>query len=109
SVHVDKLIVAAPGEKGGLVTLERRSSDPSAGDVYDAAREWLEGRNPIGRPGWRIIHARLRVAFHPEREGARAKVVAVEFTSPNRSNLRDQTEAHRLIAHTLVTRWNLYL
>lgn len=107
-VHVDRLALTAPAADGGFVLLERKSPNGSAGDVYDAAAEWFSRHNPVGRRGWKVRSARLRVAFAPEREGARAKVVLVELTHPNRSNLRDQTEAHRLIAHTLMERWGLY-
>ena len=54
------------------------------------------------------LAAKLRVVFEPERKGRAEKRVMVELKAPDRSNLRDQTERHRLIAETLLARWGLY-
>jgi hypothetical protein len=106
SVEVTKLALGAP-DLGAIASFEVpvRGEQPHRQDIYERASEVSELPN---RPGWRVLSAKLRITFAPERRNARPKTVTFELKSPDRTNLRDQIELHRRIATTLLTRWGLY-
>lgn len=109
SVEVAKLAFVAP-DFGAIATFEvsGREHRHDGSDLYERA-ERAFGRNGIpGRQGWSVIAAKLRIVFEPEKPKARAKSVTFELKAPDRSNLRDQIDVHRRIAHTLLIRWGLY-
>jgi hypothetical protein len=59
------------------------------------------------RPGWRVTQAKLRITFQAEAKRNREKTIMVTLGFPNRSNLRDQTRRHELIAEKYLERWEL--
>jgi hypothetical protein len=106
SATVETLWLLAPGKGGGTLMLEQRAQGDY--DLYVAIERWFPNMRYPDRSGWRIKKAKLRVEFEPESERRRPKQVIVELTAPDRTNLRDQTRYHRLIAETLLDRWGLY-
>ena len=91
------------------MTIDRKAAREGGGDdLYTCAARWFGRYGPPGGRGWRVLSAKLRVVFEPERKGRAEKRVIVELKAPDRSNLRDQTERHHLIAETLLARWGLY-
>lgn len=107
AAEVDRLTMVDSSESL-TVTLASREGVIDEDDLHGRARADFADRSPIGRPGWRIVSASIRVVFAPDGPDKRPKTVRVTLSSPNRSNLRDQTERHRLIAGTLMKRWGLY-
>ena len=90
------------------MTIDRKAAREGGGDdLYACAARWFGRYGPPGGHGWRVLAAKLRVVFEPEKGGRAEKRVMVELKAPDRSNLRDQTERHRLIAETLLARWYL--
>ena len=108
TAEIERLRLAGPHSDGFMVTLETGGGLTDDGSIHEQARCLLGPGAPIGRPGWRVISAGLRVTFAPEAGAKRRKSVRVELALPNRTNLRDQTERHRLIGGKLLERWGLY-
>jgi hypothetical protein len=54
-----------------------------------------------------VMQARLRITFHPEGRGKRAKMINVELRAPNGSNLRDQTWRHQIVSEKYLVRRRL--
>lgn len=106
SATVETLWLLAPGKGAGTLMLEKRAQGDD--DLYAAIARWFPNMRYPDRSGWRIKKAKLRVEFEPEGDRRRGKRVIVELTAPDRTNLRDQTRYHRLIAETLLDRWGLY-
>ena len=106
-VDVERLCLRAPGATGGLVTIDRRNTDGGE-DLYACAEHWFGAKGLPGSIGWQILAASLRIAFEPDQESRHEKRILVELKAPDRSNLREQTKRHRLIADTLLRRWGLY-
>ena len=77
-------------------------------DLYGQAEGIFKGGCIFSGEGWSVIAAKLRIIFEPGKQGARAKSVTFELKSPDRTNLRDQTELHRRIADVLLGRWGIY-
>ena len=91
------------------MTIDRKGAREGGGDdLYACAARWFGQYGPPSGSGWRVLSAKLRVVFEPEKESRAEKRVIVELKVPDRSNLRDQTEQHHLIAETLLARWGLY-
>src|SRR6185437_8427828 len=89
----------------GQVTID--VADPDRETIYSVSAFWFGDDDPLRRPECRVLHAKLRITFHPERVGGRPKSITVELRSPNGSNLRDQTQRHHLIAEKYLARWGL--
>jgi hypothetical protein len=89
----------------GQVTIE--ATDPEHVDIHAVAARWSGDANPLLRPECRVLEAKLRIAFQPEKRGESPKYVTVELRWPNGSNLRDQTQRHQLIAEKYLARWGL--
>jgi len=51
--------------------------------------------------------AKLAIAFYPERESRRGKMLAVTLTRPNGCDLKNRTERERLIGEKYLERWGL--
>ena len=108
SAEVERLTLIDQAE-GLIVMLAVASGVVDTGALHERATRAFAERSPLGRGGWRIIGADIRVTFAPETENGRPKRVLVKLGLPNKSNLRDQTERHRVIARKLMSRWGLYL
>jgi len=109
AVEVERLRLASPDGDGFMVTVEAKNGAGDEDAIQERARRNFGPRGPLGKPGWTVVAASLRVRFAPEAESTRSKSIRVELTLPNRTNLRDQTERHRLIADVLLEHWGLYL
>ena len=93
-VEVESLRLAAPDAAGGLVTIDRKAAREGGGEISMPARR--AGSADMVRPAAAAgvcLAAKLRVVFEPEKEGRAEKRVIVELKFPDRSNLRDQTDA----------------
>ena len=88
----------------GRVTIEL--DDAEQGDIHAKSACWFGDSNLLLRPDWRVIQAKLKIAFYPEAKGKRAKTINVELRAPNGSNLRDQTWRHQIVEKYLA-RWGL--
>jgi hypothetical protein len=88
SVEVTLLRLRNAAGRFGRVTLE---VDGEHAAIGGASAAWFGDFDPLRRPEWRVMQAKLRIAFHPEGHGKRAKAITVELRTPNGSNLRDQT------------------
>jgi hypothetical protein len=76
-------------------------------DIYAASARWFGDSDPLRRPEWRVSQAKLRINFHPEGKGKRAKTINVELRAPNGSNLKDQTRRHQIVSEKYLARWGL--
>jgi hypothetical protein len=76
-------------------------------DIYAASARSFGDSDPLRRPEWRVTQANLRINFHPEGKGKRAKTINVELRAPNGSNLRDQTRRHQIVSEKYLARWGL--
>jgi hypothetical protein len=76
-------------------------------DIYWTSAAWFGDFDPLRRPEWRVMQARLRIAFHPEGPGKPGKSITVELRAPNGSNLRDQTRRHQIVSEKYLVRWAL--
>jgi hypothetical protein len=105
SVTVTKLGLATMYGSYGRVTIEigRASSE----SIHSASERWFGAAEPISRLDWRVVHAKLRIIFHPEASGRREKVVVAELRAPNSSNLKNQTRRHQLVSEKYIERWGL--
>jgi hypothetical protein len=102
---VTQLVLAAWDSKFGRVAIDVGNS--SDDDIYAASRRWFGDAEPIGRPDWRVVQAKIRILFDPEEAGRRQKVVTAELRMPNTSNLKNQTLRHQLVSEKYVERWGL--
>jgi hypothetical protein len=106
SIEVTRLSLRGP-DASTIVTVETSSSRDGK-DFYERAESALGPYGPLARDTWPVLSAKLKIVFEPERPKARAKSVTFELRSPDRTNLRDQIEYHRVIADKLLSRWGLY-
>jgi hypothetical protein len=104
SVEVTLLRLRDAAGRFGRVTIEL---DGEHADIHGASARWFGDFDPLRRPEWRVVQAKLRIAFHPEGRGKRAKAINVELRAPNGSNLRDQTRRHQIVSKKYLTRWGL--
>lgn len=86
------------------VTLE---ADDDHANIHKDSAGCFGDFDPLQRSQWRVIQAKLRIVFHPEGHGKRAKTINVELRAPNGSNLRDQTRRHQIISEKYLSRWGL--
>jgi hypothetical protein len=82
-------------------------ADGEHADIHGDSAGCFGDFDPLQRPQWRVMQAKLRIAFHPEAHGKRAKAITVELRAPNGSNLRDQTRRHQIISEKYLARWGL--
>jgi hypothetical protein len=60
----------------GRVTIEVDGEHP---DIYRTSAGWFGDFDPLRRPEWRVMQARLRIAFYAEGRGKRGKSITVEL------------------------------
>jgi hypothetical protein len=104
SVEVTFLRLRNTAGRFGRVTIE---VDGEHADIYGTSAGWFGDFDPLRRSEWRVMQAKLRIAFHPEGNGKRGKSITVELRAPNGSNLRDQTRRHQIISENYLVRWGL--
>ena len=104
SVEATLLRLRDAAGRFGRVTIEVDGEHP---DIYRTSAGWFGDFDPLRRPEWRVMQARLRIAFHPEGRGKRGKPLTVELRAPNSSNLRDQTRRHQIVSEKYLVRWGL--
>jgi hypothetical protein len=105
NVAVTRLALAPASGSYGRVTVEVGKT--STETIHASSERWFGHAEPIGRLEWRIVQATLRIAFHPEVDGGREKVVNVTLRMPNGSDLRNQTRRHQLVSEKYLERWGL--
>lgn len=88
----------------GRVTIEVDGEHP---DIYRTSAGWFGDSDPLRQPEWRVMQARLKIAFHADGRGKRAKTITVDLRTPNSSNLRDQTRRHQIVSQKYLVRWGL--
>jgi hypothetical protein len=89
----------------GHVTIE--PDDAERGDIHATSVRWFGDSDPLRLPYWQITQAKLKIGFHSEAAGKRAKTINVELRAPNGSNLKDQTRRHQVISEKYLARWGL--
>jgi hypothetical protein len=89
----------------GYLTIE--IDDAESGDIHTKSARWFGDSDPLPLQYWQVTQAKLKIAFHPETAGKRAKTITVELRAPNGSNLRDQTRRHQIISEKYLARWGL--
>jgi hypothetical protein len=104
SVEVTLLRLRDAAGRFGRVTIE---VDGEHADIHGTSAGWFGDFDPLRRPEWRVIQARLRIAFHPAGHEKRGKPITVELRAPNGSNLRDQTRRHQIVSEKYLVRWGL--
>jgi hypothetical protein len=104
SVEVTLLRLRNTAGGFGRVTIE--ADDTEHRDIQASSACWFGDSDLLRRPDWRVIQAKLKIAFYPEAKGKRAKTINVELRAPNGSNLRDQTWRHQIVEKYLA-RWGL--
>ncbi len=109
AVSVERIRLKSNDAGGFTVTLEAKQPRGTCDQdlLHARSADAFSDLNPIGRPGWRIDHARLRVRFKPDGK-QKEKAVAFDLYAPNRSNLRAQKEEHRIVINDLLNRWGFY-
>lgn len=103
--RVDEIRVRSP--TGYLFTLERKSREPGADDVYAAAEREFGGRSPFVNEGWTVESARICLTMVPTKVGHGPKIRAVELKPDGRTNLREHEDNDRFIANELLVRWGI--
>jgi hypothetical protein len=105
SVRVRKLGLSPRRYDGALLTLQAPAGDNSV-SVFDLADQWLSGRSPAcGK--FSVVHATIALHCPPSPDRKRPKTINIELTKPNTSNLKDLTEADRIIAEAHIDKWKL--
>jgi hypothetical protein len=105
SVEVVLLRLRNAGSQFGYVTIE--IDDAERGDIHAKSALWFGDSDPLRRPDWQVTQAKLKIGFHPDAVGKRAKTINVELRAPNGSNLKDQTRRHQIISEKYLARWGL--
>ena len=93
------------GPNFARVTLE--SGPNSNVDIYETSSRLFGVGDPLLRSGWAVTKVKLRVTFHPEPSEKRGKAITIELSSPNWSNLKEQTFRHQLLSNKYLRRWGL--
>jgi hypothetical protein len=86
------------------VTLEVGQDGPQ--DIWTAAERWFGLNNPLRR-GWRVTQARLAIRFLPGSIGQPPSTLWVTITMPRGCNLKDRTEAERMVGERYLREWQL--
>jgi hypothetical protein len=105
SVEVTLLRLRNAAGHFGRVTIE--IDDTEHGDIHASSACLFGDSDLLRRPDWRVIQAKLKIAFYPEAKGKRAKTINVELRALNGSNLRDLTRRHQIISEKYLARWGL--
>ena len=92
-------------DRFGRVAID--NDDAEYGDIHAKSARWFGDSDLLRRPEWRVSQAKLRIKFHPEGNGKRAKMINVELRAPNGSNLKDQTRRHQIISEKYLLCWGL--
>jgi hypothetical protein len=105
SVEVVLLRLRNAGSQFDRVTIQ--IDDTKRGDIHAKSAHWFGDSDPLRRPDWQATQAKLKIGFHPEAAGKRAKTINVELRAPNGSNLKDQTRRHQIISEKYLAGWGL--
>jgi hypothetical protein len=105
SVEVTLLRLRNAAGHFGRVTIE--IDDTEHGDIHASSACLFGDSDLLRRSDWRVIQAKLKIAFYPEAKGKRAKTINVELRALNGSNLRDLTRRHQIISEKYLARWGL--
>lgn len=89
----------------GRVTIETDDSEHT--DIHAVSATWFGDSDPLQRPEWRVILAKLKIVFFAENPGRRDKTITVELRAPNASNLREQIRHHQIVSEKYLSRWGL--
>ncbi len=93
-------------ESFGRITLEV-GSEADDEDIWTRSREWFEDLDPLRLRNWAVTHATIRIEFHPDKEGGRAKVMSVDLRTPHGTNLKDLPRRHAAVIEKYLLRWGL--
>lgn len=108
-VEVSMLRLASTSGDPMMLTIETGSAGIiDEGDIYERMRREFGSPELSSRPSWRIVKAELRFTLTPKAGRSRGKILRVQLSLPNRTNLRQNTEIERRIAEKLLERWGLY-
>jgi hypothetical protein len=103
-VFVRRLRMRPLDAPAGSIELER--DKVSKNDLHELSRAWFGGHDPL-RSGFRVTQAGLTMEFRPTGGRKRGKVVRVDLSWPSGSNLKDRTQADRLLSEKYLARWGL--
>ena len=76
-------------------------------DIWTRSAEWFEDFDPLGYANWFVTQASLRIEFHPDNEGGRAKGITVDLRVPHGTNLKDLPRRYATVAEKYLLRWGL--
>lgn len=108
ATSLEKLTLLGPSSAGlrvsfsGVATLLGDETLPAPID------RCLAPRSPLTLPGWRVTDAEMRIVCAPEPGSKRGRTSRLRLSIPNRTNLRDFTDRHRLLVDGLPARRGLY-
>jgi hypothetical protein len=89
----------------GRATIEMDNSERT--DIHAVSATWFGDFDPLQRPEWRVIMAKLTIVFFAEKPERRDKTVTVELRTPNGSNLREHIRHHQIVSEKYLARWGL--
>jgi hypothetical protein len=105
SINVTLLRLQDMSDRYGRVTIE--IDDPGRTDIHAVGDQWFRDADPLKRPDWHVIAAKLKIVFFAETSGRRDKTITIELRAPNGSNLREQIRHHQIISEKYLERWGL--
>jgi hypothetical protein len=89
----------------GRVTIETDGLEHT--DIHSVSATWFGDSDPLQRPEWRVIAAKLKIIFLAEKPERRDKIVTVDLRDPNVSNLREHMRHHQILSEKYLSRWGL--
>jgi hypothetical protein len=103
-VRVVLLRLVPLGSQGKRLTLECARTLPT--DIWAMAQEQFGDANPL-LGGWFITQAKLIIKLRAGQHGRAARILPLNITYPRGCDLRDRSEAERMIGERYLRRWGL--
>lgn len=107
-VAVDEIRFSLPDSGGALVTLEQPYGAASPSNIYRDCSRWPEVSPPERMSSWEVVAVRLRFLFKGDANSKKRRLRTVELKAPNRTNLREKSDADHAVMYELLERWGVF-
>ncbi len=107
AVAIDEIRFSLPGSDAALITFENRYAAAAPTNIYCDTLRWPEIGRPEDLKSWKVVAVRIRFVFRSE-ESALPRLRTAELKSPNRTNLREKSDADHSVMYELLERWGIF-
>lgn len=106
AVTIDEIRFSLPGSDAALVTFENRYAAATPTNIYTDTRSWPEVGQPEQMKSWKVVAVRIRFVFRSD-DSTSPRLRTAELKAPNRTNLREKSDADHSVMYELLERWGI--